>query len=72
MFRFHDDQDGVNDNAYAKESCGAKPQDSCPDLPFVKAMQTQVSEQNTEGESYPFVVFTSRRHKGSLFFTSTI
>ena len=67
MFRFHDDQDGVNDNAYAKETCGAKPQNACPDFSFVKTVQTQVSEQNTEGESYPLIVFTSRGHKDSLF-----
>jgi hypothetical protein len=72
MFRFHDYQDGVNDNADSAETAGAKPQNSGPNFSFVKTVQTQVSEQNTEGESYPLIVFTSSGHKDSLFFTSTI
>lgn len=67
MFRFHDDQDGINDNADSAETAGAKPQNACPDFSFVKTVQTQVSEKDTEGESNPLVMFTSSGHKDSFF-----
>jgi hypothetical protein len=72
MFRFHYNQNGVNDNAYATETARAKPQYACPYFPFVKTVQTQVSEQNAEGKSNPLVVFTSRGHKDSLFIARII
>jgi hypothetical protein len=68
MFRFHDDQDGINNNADSAEAASAKPQNASPDFSFVKTVQTQVSEQNTEGKSNPLVVFASSGHKDSLFF----
>jgi hypothetical protein len=70
--RFKEYDDGVDDNPYAEQTRRAEPQDSGPHFSFVKTMYPKVSEKNTEGEGYPFVVFTSRRHKDSLFFTSTI
>jgi hypothetical protein len=67
VFRLHDDEDGVNDDAHPAEACGAEPENAGPDFAFVKAVQAQVTEQNAEGEGYPFVVFTLCGHSCTSF-----
>jgi hypothetical protein len=49
VFRFHHDEYGVNDYAYAAEASGAKPKNPGPDFTFVKAVQSQIAEQNAKG-----------------------
>lgn len=67
MFRFHDDENGVNDDSDTAESACAEPKDSCPNFAFVKTMQAEVSQQNAKCKRYPFVVFTCRGHADSFF-----
>ncbi len=68
MFRFHHDKDSIDNDTYATETACAKPKDSSPDFTFVKAVQSQVSEQNAKGEGNPLVMFTLCGHKTSFCF----
>ena len=67
MFRFKNNQDGIDNDTNSKKTGGAKPQNTSPHFSFVKAMYPKVSDKNTEGEGDPFIVFTSRRHNDSSF-----
>ena len=49
MFRFHHDKNRVDNDAHAAEAAGTKPKDSGPDFTFVKAVQSQIAEQNAKG-----------------------
>lgn len=40
----HDDEDGVNDDAYTTQAPGAKPKDACPNLALVKAMEAEIAQ----------------------------
>ena len=42
VFRLHDDENGVNDDAHAAEACRAEPEDPGPDFAFVEAVQSKI------------------------------
>lgn len=71
MLRLHDDEDCVHDDSDSEKSAGAKPKNAGPDFTFVKTVQSQIAEQNAEGEGYPFVVFSFTWHRISFCFKST-
>jgi hypothetical protein len=66
VFRFQHDENGVNNNAYATEAAGTKPENAGPNFAFVKTMQAQVAQQYAKGQGNPFVVFALCGHKNSL------
>jgi hypothetical protein len=43
MFRFHHDKDRIDNDAYAAETSGAKPENTCPDFAFVKTVYAKIA-----------------------------
>lgn len=71
MFRLHDDEDCIDDDSHTEKPARAKPKNSRPDFTFVKTVQSQIAEQNAEGEGYPLIMFSFTRHRFSFFPKST-